>query len=77
MDPPRGGQRSSSPPSTVFLFPVLLRAAVAARLDPPLTTMALPYRDMGRRAGDMLSGKRPLPATVEEVPFRLVERASI
>jgi len=50
---------------------------IAARLDPPLTTMALPYRDMGRRAGDMLSGKRPLPATVEEVPFRLVERASI
>ncbi|WP_427024908.1 LacI family DNA-binding transcriptional regulator [Aureimonas ureilytica] len=50
---------------------------IAARLDPPLTTMALPHREMGRLAGEMLSGRRALPATVEEVPFRLVERASV
>ncbi|KTR07583.1 LacI family transcriptional regulator [Aureimonas ureilytica] len=50
---------------------------IAARLDPPLTTMALPHREMGRLAGEMLSGQRALPATVEEVPFRLVERASV
>ncbi|WP_062228155.1 LacI family DNA-binding transcriptional regulator [Aureimonas frigidaquae] len=50
---------------------------IAARLDPPLTTMALPHRDMGRLAAEMLSGRRALPKTVEEVPFRLVERASV
>lgn len=49
---------------------------IAARLDPPLTTMALPHREMGRRAGEILAGLRTPPRTVEEIPFRLVERAS-
>ena len=49
---------------------------IAARLDPPLTTMALPHREMGRMAGEILAGLKPPPETVEEIPFRLVERAS-
>ncbi len=50
---------------------------VASRLDPPLTTMALPYRRMGRLAAEMLLGLRPLPQGVEEIPFRLVARGSV
>jgi DNA-binding LacI/PurR family transcriptional regulator len=50
---------------------------IATRLDPPLTTMALPHREMGRRAGEILAGHRAVPRTVEEIPFRLVERASV
>lgn len=49
---------------------------IAARLDPPLTTMALPYRAMGRLAADILLDKRPPQEAVEEIPFRLVERSS-
>ncbi|GLS23369.1 LacI family transcriptional regulator [Labrys miyagiensis] len=50
---------------------------IAARLDPPLTTMALPHREMGRIAGEILAGQRNKPDTVEEIPFRLIERASV
>ncbi|ODT13267.1 MAG: LacI family transcriptional regulator [Kaistia sp. SCN 65-12] len=50
---------------------------IAARLDPPLTTMELPHRTMGRRAGEILSGHRRPAEMVEEIPFRLVERASV
>lgn len=50
---------------------------IAARLDPPLTTMALPHREMGRRAGEILAGLSAPPQTIEEIPFRLVERASV
>ncbi len=49
---------------------------IAARLDPPLTTMALPHRVMGRRAAEILLDKRPPKEAVEEIPFRLVERSS-
>ena len=49
---------------------------IAARLDPPLTTMALPHRAMGRLAADILLNKRPPNEAVEEIPFRLVERGS-
>lgn len=50
---------------------------IAARLDPPLTTMALPHRAMGRRAAEILAGHGAPAKTIEEIPFRLVERASI
>ncbi len=50
---------------------------IAARLDPPLTTMALPHRAMGRRAAEILAGHGAPARTIEEIPFRLVERASI
>jgi DNA-binding LacI/PurR family transcriptional regulator len=49
---------------------------IATRLDPPLTTMELPHRAMGRRAGEILAGLKAAPERVEEIPFRLVERAS-
>lgn len=50
---------------------------IAARLDPPLTTMALPHRAMGRRAAEILAGHGAPARTIEEIPFRLVERASV
>lgn len=49
---------------------------IATRLDPPLTTMALPHRAMGRLAADILIGNRSPQEAVEEIPFRLVERGS-
>ena len=49
---------------------------IAARLDPPLTTMALPHRMMGRIAAEILLGERPVPDGVLEIPFRLIERGS-
>jgi DNA-binding LacI/PurR family transcriptional regulator len=50
---------------------------IAARLDPPLTTMELPHRAIGRRAGEILSGHRKPAQMVEKIPFRLIERASV
>ena len=50
---------------------------IARRLDPPLTTMALPHRAMGRRAAEILAGVRPVTQQLEEIPFRLIERASV
>lgn len=50
---------------------------IAARLDPPLTTMALPHREIGRRAAEILVGHGRPAKPIEEIPFRLVERASV
>lgn len=49
---------------------------IAARLDPPLTTMALPHREMGLLAGHMLLSERPMEG-LSRLPFTLVERASV
>lgn len=49
---------------------------IASRLDPPLTTMALPHRAMGRIAVDAVTGSWSPSGTIEELPFRLVERSS-
>lgn len=53
------------------------QAELARRLDPPLTTMALPYREMGRRAAEIVAGVRPATEPLQEIPFRLIERASV
>lgn len=50
---------------------------IASRLDPPLTTMALPHRAMGRQAADVLLGGGAAPGEVRKLPFQLVERASV
>ena len=53
------------------------QSEIARRLDPPLTTMALPHRAMGRRAAEILAGIKPATEKIERIPFRLVERASL
>jgi DNA-binding LacI/PurR family transcriptional regulator len=53
------------------------QAEIASRLDPPLTTMALPHRTLGRRAAEILLGEQQPAGLIEEIPFRLVERASV
>ncbi|MDE2384846.1 MAG: LacI family DNA-binding transcriptional regulator [Alphaproteobacteria bacterium] len=53
------------------------QSEIARRLDPPLTTMALPHRAMGRRAAEILAGIHPATQQIERIPFRLVERASL
>jgi DNA-binding LacI/PurR family transcriptional regulator len=50
---------------------------IATRLDPPLTTMALPHRAMGRIAAETLLGETPAWEGVRKLPFHLVERASV
>ncbi|ASY65564.1 hypothetical protein SJ05684_b45820 (plasmid) [Sinorhizobium sojae CCBAU 05684] len=50
---------------------------IASRLDPPLTTMALPHRAMGRQAAGILLSGDPSPGEVRKLPFQLVERASV
>ncbi len=50
---------------------------IASRLDPPLTTMALPHRAMGRQAADILLAGDASPGEVRKLPFQLVERASV
>ena len=50
---------------------------IATRLDPPLTTMALPHRAMGRRAAEILLAEDRAPVGVQKLPFQLVERASV
>ena len=51
----------------------------AAHQRPPLTTVALPFREMGRLAGELLlaaiHGRGPEP-TINRVPCHLVERRS-
>jgi DNA-binding LacI/PurR family transcriptional regulator len=49
---------------------------IATRLDPPLSTMALPFHEMGRIAAEALLGDGKLP-TLTEVPFRFKRRESI
>ncbi|NTJ66347.1 LacI family transcriptional regulator [Agrobacterium rhizogenes] len=50
---------------------------IASRLDPPLTTMALPHREIGRFAGDIVTGRKPIPQGLTRIPFRLVKRSSV
>ncbi|OHV79839.1 LacI family DNA-binding transcriptional regulator [Ensifer sp. LCM 4579] len=50
---------------------------IASRLDPPLTTMALPHRAMGRQAADILLAGDAAPGEVRKLSFQLVERASV
>lgn len=50
---------------------------IASRLDPPLTTMALPHRAMGRLAADILLSADAVPGQVRKLPFELVERQSV
>ena len=50
---------------------------IATRLDPPLTTMALPHREIGRLAGDIVTGRKPWPEGITKIPFRLIERSSV
>ncbi len=50
---------------------------LASRLDPPLTTMALPHRAMGRQAMEILLSEDPAPPSLRMLPFHLVERASV
>ena len=49
---------------------------IAARLDPPLTTMALPHRTIGEMAGRMMVSGDDLPL-MTQVPFQYVERRSL
>lgn len=53
------------------------QAEIARRLDPPLTTMALPHREIGRRAAEIVAGVGPAAEPVQKIPFRLIERASV
>lgn len=51
----------------------------AAHQRPPLTTVALPLREMGRLAGELLLGAvrgEPSAQTLHQVPCHLVERES-
>ncbi|WP_132560568.1 LacI family DNA-binding transcriptional regulator [Rhizobium sullae] len=50
---------------------------IASRLDPPLTTMALPHRAMGRMAAEILLVGDATPGEVRKLPFQLVERSSV
>lgn len=50
---------------------------IASRLDPPLTTMALPHRAMGRLAAEILLAERTSSAELLKLPFQLVERSSV
>jgi DNA-binding LacI/PurR family transcriptional regulator len=50
---------------------------LASRLDPPLTTMALPHRAMGRLAMEILLAGEPQEPHLRKLPFHLVERASV
>ncbi|WP_064692785.1 LacI family DNA-binding transcriptional regulator [Rhizobium aegyptiacum] len=50
---------------------------IASRLDPPLTTMALPHRAMGRQAAQILLAEDRVPVGVQKLPFQMVERASV
>lgn len=50
---------------------------IATRLDPPLTTMALPHREIGRLAGDIVTGRKAWPEGITKIPFRLIERSSV
>ena len=49
---------------------------IATRVFPALTTMALPHREMGARASDLLLSGAAIPSKLMKVPFRLVLRGS-
>lgn len=50
---------------------------IAARLDPPLTTMALPHREIAKLAAEIVIGTRQGQPGIAKIPFRLVERLSV
>ncbi|MBB3655081.1 DNA-binding LacI/PurR family transcriptional regulator [Rhizobium sp. BK650] len=50
---------------------------IAARLDPPLTTMALPHRAMGHLAAEILLAGEAGRPMLRKLPFQLVERSSV
>ncbi|WP_189635687.1 LacI family DNA-binding transcriptional regulator [Rhizobium grahamii] len=50
---------------------------IATRLDPPLTTMALPHRAMGRLAAEILLSDDAPPPETRRLPFQLIDRSSI
>jgi DNA-binding LacI/PurR family transcriptional regulator len=50
---------------------------IATRLDPPLTTMALPHRAMGRLAAEMLLSEEVVPPHTRRLPFQLISRSSV
>ncbi|WP_431323019.1 LacI family DNA-binding transcriptional regulator [Rhizobium sp. YTU87027] len=50
---------------------------IASRLDPPLTTMALPHRAMGRLAAEILLAADGGEPMLRKLPFQLVERSSV
>jgi len=50
---------------------------IASRLDPPLTTMALPHRAMGRLAAEILLTEELDGPKLRKLPFQLVERSSV
>lgn len=51
---------------------------VAAELDPPLTTLALPHYEMGRWAGEVVLGVRePDPGSVHRLECPIVRRGSV
>lgn len=64
-------------PSDVAVASFDNQADIARRVDPPLTTMALPHRAMGRRAAEILAGITPVEQKVQRIPFRLIERSSL
>lgn len=64
-------------PSDVAVASFDNQAEIARRLDPPLTTMALPHRAMGRRAAEILAGIAPAEQQIQRIPFRLIERSSL
>lgn len=53
------------------------QAEIARRLDPPLTTMALPHRAIGRRAAEIVAGIGAAAQPLQKIPFRLIDRASV
>ena len=51
---------------------------VAAELDPPLTTLALPHYEMGRWAGEVvLDVREPTPGSVHRMECPIVRRGSV
>lgn len=50
---------------------------IAIRLDPPLTTMALPHRAMGRMAAEMMLAEDTPEPQLHLLPFHLVRRGSV
>ncbi|HEV7277543.1 MAG TPA: LacI family DNA-binding transcriptional regulator [Devosiaceae bacterium] len=69
-------RRNLSIPGDVAVAGFDNQVEIVTRLDPPLTTMALPHRRMGQLAAAALLGEADLSAPVQELRFRLVQRKS-
>ncbi len=50
---------------------------ICERIDPPLSSIALPYYQMGRRGVERLLGGKADNAQVEKIPGPLIERQSV